>query len=111
MAQEISNPLAILNICFVSRNGVHMLRIDQDDLITPFQQIENGTPIDASALESHLLHLSLCEPTVKLRESTDRRRKSPNRFLGGSFLLAEQSTVFVNDIGDQFLMKKGTDLP
>jgi hypothetical protein len=32
----------------VSRNGVHMLCIDQDDLITPFQKIENGTPIDAS---------------------------------------------------------------
>jgi hypothetical protein len=83
VAQEISNPLAILNICFVSRNGVHMLGIDQQDLITAFQQIENGTPIDARAFESHLFHMSLHEPVVKLSEPIGRRCKGTDRFLDG----------------------------
>jgi hypothetical protein len=83
MAQEISNPLAILNICFVSRNGVHMLGIDQQDLIMVFQQIENRAPIDARAFESHLFHLSLREPVVKLSEPIGRRCKGTDRFLDG----------------------------
>src|SRR5947209_16391908 len=59
VAQEISDPFAIFDICFVPSNGVHMLRIDQHDLITAFQQIENGTPRDARAFEGHLLHLPI----------------------------------------------------
>jgi len=45
---------------------MHMLGIDQHDLITAFQQIENGTPRDARAFEGHLFHLPFCEPVVKL---------------------------------------------
>src|SRR2546423_3487936 len=71
-----------------------MLRIDQHDLITAFQQIENGTPRDARAFESHLFHMSLCKPVVKLHEPTGGRRKSPNRFLDRPFLLAQQSTSY-----------------
>ena len=47
VAQEIRDPFAIFDIGFVPRNGMHMLGIDQHDLITAFQQIENGTPRDA----------------------------------------------------------------
>src|SRR5258708_6753681 len=94
VAQEISNPLAILNICFVSRNGVHMLGIDQQDLITAFQQIENGTPIDARAFESHLFHMSLREPVVELSEPIGRRCKGTDRFLDGPLRLAQQPTSY-----------------
>src|SRR5258708_11292505 len=60
-----------------------MLGIDQHDLITAFQQIENGTPIDARAFESHLFHMSLREPVVKLSEPIGRRCKGTDRFLDG----------------------------
>ena len=55
-----------LSLISVLCPGMHKLGIDQHDLITAFQQIENGTPIDARAFEGHLFHLPFCEPVVKL---------------------------------------------
>src|SRR6266852_8684163 len=71
-----------------------MLGIDQQTLITLLQQIENGTPIDASAFEGHLLHLPLCKPVVKLSKSGSRRPKSPDLFRHGPLLLAQQPTCY-----------------
>ena len=60
VAQEIRDPFAIFDIGFVPRNGMHMLGIDQHDLITAFQQIENGTPRDArDAREPLVPHVPL----------------------------------------------------
>jgi hypothetical protein len=49
VTQQISEPLALFDSGFMPSNGVHMLGIDQQDLIAAFQQIENRAPRDARA--------------------------------------------------------------
>ena len=67
------------------RNGVHMLGIDQQDLITAFQQIENGTPIHASPnVTKNVINW---EYTVEILHSDlrtrlrDQPQASPPRFV------------------------------
>jgi len=73
---------------------MHMLGVDQEDLIPAFQQIENRTPIDARTFEGHLLHVPLREPVVKLSEPIGCRCKGSDRLLDGPLRPGQEPTAY-----------------
>ena len=60
--QQVRQPFTVLDIGLVTRNGLHMLRIDQNDLKTAFQDVKDRTPIDAGTFHADVGHALTAQP-------------------------------------------------
>lgn len=99
MTQEVSNPFAVLDIGLVTRDGLHVLGIDQDDAEGVFQQGENRPPIDARTLHRHLRDAQAGEPVTQVAQAGGRGTEGADSFThaglfgsGSGFWFGEQAT-------------------
>ncbi len=82
MAQQVSKPLTVFDVGLVTRDGLHVLGIDQDHLDGAFQHIEDGTPVDPGRLHGYVRHPQPAEPVTHAVQLGGGRRK-------GAHLLAD----------------------
>ena len=62
MLEQLSNPLAILDIGLAPGHGFDALSIHQHDLALTFENIPDGLPVHAGGLHRHLSHLMALQP-------------------------------------------------
>lgn len=58
VAQQVGEPFTVFDVCFAPSlpgHGLHMLRVDEDDLVVALKQIEHRTPVDARRFHRYLL--------------------------------------------------------
>src|SRR6266567_599678 len=68
MTQQGGDPLAVQDIGLAAWDGFHVLGVDQDDLTSGLQDVEDGPPIDARRLHRDMADLVLSQPIRKLQE-------------------------------------------
>ena len=56
MSQQVSDPLGVLYVGLAARYGFDVLRVGQQNLELPLQEIEGRLPIDARALHGNVRH-------------------------------------------------------
>jgi hypothetical protein len=65
MTQQISQPLAIFYVCFMSRQGFDVLRVDQQQRTPLFQHIEDWAPEHSRAFHRHMRDALEAQPVIQ----------------------------------------------
>jgi hypothetical protein len=81
MSKKICNPLTIFHICLSPWNGLDMGGVDQQDLKTAFQKVEDGSPINARTLHGDVGDLMGYQPIMQGQKIRGHGSKGLNLLL------------------------------
>src|SRR5712691_7300943 len=70
MAQQVGDPLAVLDVRLMPRNRLHVLGVDQNDLEAAFQDVQDGSPINARTFHGHMRHALAPQPVGQRQQSS-----------------------------------------
>ena len=83
MAQQIGQPLGILDIRLAARDRLGVVRIDDEDLALLLEQVEDRTPIRARRLHDH-------RPAVLSSQPIGERQQIVRHGAVGAYLLVDR---------------------
>ena len=80
--QQVGQPLAVLHVRLPPRHLLDMLRVNQQQLKAPLQQVEEGLPIDAGAFHRHMRYPLRRQPVGERPQVICHRPEGPHLLAG-----------------------------